>query len=171
MQNKHAPEPTRPLMAEVLQVSPTCKRVTCSELPGWKHGTPSTRALRILAWNMAVDGWELLETYSTVEFSMIYAGRLVLCKVPQEYGNKVVVWVSDICFLFDPMWFRKPSQLHNSKLCFAGFRHVFLYQPLLREDLSTTYLTTMFQIETTEWYCNSFKLCNKLFCFGFQSSW
>ena len=56
------------------------------------------------------------------------------------------------------------ESLHNSKSCFAGFRHVFLSQPLVREDLSTTYLTAMFQIETTEWYCNRFKLCNKLFC-------
>ena len=30
------------------------------------------------------------------------------------------------------------ESLHNSKSCFAGFRHVFLSQPLVREDLSTT---------------------------------
>ena len=111
---------------------------------------------------MAVDGWELIETYySTVEFSMIYAGILVLCKVPQEYRNNVAVGFQIFVFCLSPC---DSESLHNSKLCFAGFRHVFLSQPLLREDLSTTYLTTMFQIETTEWYCSSFKLCNKLFC-------
>lgn len=154
---------SQPLMAEVLLVSPTCKRVTCSELPGWKHGTPSTRALRILAlgtWQLMDGNWlkHIIPLLSLVWYMQEYWSFVRFNKNTETkwpFGFQIFVFCLTPC---------DSESLHNSKFCFAGFGHGFLSQPLVREDLSTTYLTTMFQIDTTEWYCNRFKLCNKLFC-------
>ncbi len=69
-----------------------------------------------------------------------------------------------IFVLFEPMWL---ECLHNSKLCFAGFRQVFLFHPLLREDLSFTWLNTKYYLTCFRLKprcgVSMFQLCNKLF--------